>query len=161
MPDFTPPSKEEPTTLHGQDTTEKILEYRGEAEAPPSAQRAKPYWKGKRNSSMLPSSPSSPSGHSSQLRPALSQWSRQWKKSPKDTSSFPNIVGLFLGGPHSSLSPGELLGNLGALALEFDSGRRGTRNNPHRDHGRLSSYLRHPRGSPQTVSLLTYGTNLW
>lgn len=108
---------------------------------------------------MLPtSSPAPLGGHSSTLRPALSQWALQWKKSPKDTSSSPSIVGLFLGGPHSSLSPGELLGNLGSLALEFDSGRRGTCNNLHRDRGRLSSYLRHPRGSPQTVSLLTYGT---
>lgn len=39
---FCPPlQKEQLTTIHGQDTTKKILEHGGEAEAPPAQQTAR------------------------------------------------------------------------------------------------------------------------
>lgn len=48
------PSQEELTTIHGQDTTEKTVEYEGEVEAPPTPQRLRPITlEGKKNDTAL------------------------------------------------------------------------------------------------------------
>ena len=140
------PSQEQLITIQERDTTERMLEHRGEAEAPPAAQRPiQTSSQGKRSGYMLTTLPLALVSRApcKELAPE-SLVPPGGKKNLEGTTNPPQNCGSFCGSPFSGLKSWGWQGNLwgsttGDLTMTEKQG--GAFNNQHTDLGRPSLYL--------------------
>ena len=113
------PSQEQLITIQEWDTTERMLEHRGEAEAPPAAQRPiQTSSEGKRSGYMLTTSPSPWSAQHPAKSSPLNLWFLQEeKRTSREKPVLLRIVGPFVGAPSLTSHDGDGRGICGAQPL--------------------------------------------
>lgn len=151
-----PSPEQQLTTIHGQDNTERILELRSEAEAPPAPQR--PRWttlKGKRKSYMPTTMPLPQAGTApcweALPEPMFPPIFTKWEERAQGWHPGPQPSGSLCGSPYYGFTPcvlqRNLQGSITGSLIEMEKEGRAS-NNQHLDLCGLNSHLWSLSSSP-------------